>query len=148
MGLSTVPVCQPCQKCASMSEGHPEVSVLPWTFSRGPRCPEGQDIVPLCQMAQISQDCTYGSDLFVMMIFDCFLSHVMAIGLCVSPLIVLQSKTLLRLGFVMEDTVYSLCLAFSNCTFMNHTVPDKWKSFYKSKSYLFSISIHFMTSFT
>ena len=24
----------------------------------GPRCPEGQDIVPLCQMAQTSQDCT------------------------------------------------------------------------------------------
>ena len=37
----------------------------------------------------------------------------------------LQSKTILRLGFVMEDNVYSLCLAFYNCTFMNHTVPDK-----------------------
>ena len=57
-------------------------------ISRGPRCPEGQDIVPLCQMAQTSQDCTYGSDLFVMMIFDCFLSHVMARWLYLSPLIV------------------------------------------------------------
>ena len=37
-----------------------------------PRCPEGQDIVPLCQMAQNAQDCTYGSDLFVMMILVCF----------------------------------------------------------------------------
>ena len=73
MGLSTVPACQPCKKCASMPEGHPEVSVLPWTFPRGPRCPEGQDIVPLCQLAQTSQDCTYGSDSFVMMIFDCFI---------------------------------------------------------------------------
>ena len=28
--------------------------------SRGPRWPKGQDIVPLCQMAQNPQDCTYG----------------------------------------------------------------------------------------
>ena len=76
MGLFTVPVCQPYQKCASVPEGHPEVSVLPWMFPRGPRCPEGQDVVPLCQMAQ---DCTYGSDLFVMMVFECvLLSHVTA----------------------------------------------------------------------
>ena len=75
MGLSTVPVCQPCQKCASMPEGHPWSVVLPWMFPGGsscPRCPEGQDIVPLCQMAQNPQDCTYGSDLFVMMILVCF----------------------------------------------------------------------------
>ena len=53
----------------------PEVSVLPWTFpggSRSPRCPEGQDIVPLCQMAQNPQDCTYGTISFVMMILVCF----------------------------------------------------------------------------
>ena len=37
------------QKCLSF----PEVP-------EGPRCPEGQDIVPLCQMAQNPQDCTYG----------------------------------------------------------------------------------------
>ena len=37
--------------------------LLPWTFPGGsssPRCPEGQDTVPLCQMAQNPQDCTYG----------------------------------------------------------------------------------------
>ena len=84
MGLSTVPACQPCQKCASMPAmpevcqhaSHarsvpacqrviPEVLVLPWTFPGGsscPRCPEGQDVVPLCQMAQNPQDHTYGSD--------------------------------------------------------------------------------------
>ena len=69
----------------------PEVSVFPWTFPGGsscPRCPEGQDIVPLCQMAQNLQDCTYGSDLFVMMILCVFLSHVTAYWLCLSPLIV------------------------------------------------------------
>ena len=37
------------QKCLSF----PEVP-------EGPRCPEGQDIVPLCQMAQNPQDGTYG----------------------------------------------------------------------------------------
>ena len=75
MGLSTVPACQPCQKLPACQRVIPEVSVLPWMFPGGsssPRCPEGQDIVPLCQMAQNSQDCTYGSDLFVMMILVCF----------------------------------------------------------------------------
>ena len=37
------------QKCLSF----PEVP-------EGPRCPESQDVVPLCQMAQNPQDCTYG----------------------------------------------------------------------------------------
>ena len=63
---ASVPVCQ---------RVIPEVSVLPWTFPGGsssPRCPEGQVIVPLCQMAQNSQDCTYGSDLVVMMTLVCF----------------------------------------------------------------------------
>ena len=63
---SSVPVCQMVIS---------EVSVLPWTFpggSRSPRCPEGQDMVPLCQMAQNPQDCTYGAILLVMMIFKCF----------------------------------------------------------------------------
>ena len=53
----------------------PEVFVLPWMFpgcSSCPRCPESQDVVPLCQMAQNPQDCTYGSDLFVMMILVWF----------------------------------------------------------------------------
>ena len=69
----------------------PEVFVLPLMFPGGsscPRCPEGQDIVPLCQMAQNPQDCTYGSDLFVMMIYYVFLSHVAAYWLCLSPFIV------------------------------------------------------------
>ena len=76
-------VCQACQRVI------PEVSELPWTFSRSPRCPEGQVIVPLCQMAQNPQDCTYGANWFVMMILYVFLSHVMAYWLCVSPFFVL-----------------------------------------------------------
>ena len=76
IGLPVPWVCLLCQharwaRSASMPEGHP------WSVSfpgcRCPRCPEGLDIVPLCQMAvQVPQDCTYGSDSFVMMIFDCF----------------------------------------------------------------------------
>ena len=67
---------------------------------------------------QDPQDCTYGSDLFVMIILVCILlSHVMAFWLCLSPFIVLSLPvssidSLIRLGFVMEDTVFSLCLAF------------------------------------
>ena len=69
IGLPVPWVCLLCQhaRCAtSVPECQrviPEVSVLPWTFpgcSSCPRCPEGQDVVPLCQMAQTSQDCTYG----------------------------------------------------------------------------------------
>ena len=87
IGLPGSWVCLLCQhaRCArsvpACQRVIPEVSVLPWTFpgsSRSPRCPEGQDIVPLCQMAQNPQDCTYGSDIFVMMILCVFLSHVMA----------------------------------------------------------------------
>ena len=57
MCASMPEVCQHAQRVI------PEVSELPWMFPeipRGPRCPEGQDIVPLCQMAQNPQDCTYG----------------------------------------------------------------------------------------
>ena len=74
MGLSTVPACQMCQKCASMPEGHPWSDWASLDDYRCPRCPEGLDIVPLCQMAvQVPQDCTHGSVYsFVMMIFDCF----------------------------------------------------------------------------
>ena len=64
-------VCQHARSVPACQSVIPKVSVLPWMFpggSRGPRCPEGQDIVPLCQMAQNTQECTYGSDLFVMMI--------------------------------------------------------------------------------
>ena len=54
MGLSTVPVCMPaCQRSSLKCLSFPEVP-------GGPRCPESQDIVPLCQMAQNPQDCTYG----------------------------------------------------------------------------------------
>ena len=64
MGLSTVPAaCHHARSVPAYQRVIPEVSVLPWTFpggSRSPRCPEGQDIVPLCQMAQNPQDCTYG----------------------------------------------------------------------------------------
>ena len=81
IGLPVPWVCQLCQ-CDSHARSVPasqrvipEVSVLPWMFpgcSSSPRCPEGQDIVSLCQMAQNPQDCIYGSDLFVMMILVCF----------------------------------------------------------------------------
>ena len=91
----------------------PEVFVLPWMFPGGsscPRCPEGQDVVPLCQMAQNPQDCTYGSDLFVMMILVCFSLSCDGLLAVFVTINCLQSKTILRLGFVMEDNVYSLCL--------------------------------------
>ena len=52
MGLSTVPLaCQMSQKCASMPEGHPWSVWASLDGYRCPRCPEGLDIVPLCQMA-------------------------------------------------------------------------------------------------
>ena len=41
-----------CQKCASMPEGHSRSVWASLKVPEGPRCPEGQDIVPLCQMAQ------------------------------------------------------------------------------------------------
>ena len=75
MGLSTVPVCQHARSVPACQRVILEVSALPWMFSGGsnsPRCPEGQVVVPLCKMVQNSQDCTYGSDLFVMMISVCF----------------------------------------------------------------------------
>ena len=90
----------------------PEVFVLPWTFSgcsSCSRCPEDQDIVPLCQMAQNPQDCTYGSDLFVMMILVCFplsCGGLLAVFVTINCL---QSKCSLRLGFVMEDNMSSIC---------------------------------------
>ena len=95
------------------------------------RCPESPDIVPLCQMAAVpvSQDCTHGSVFVCNDDIDWFLSHVMAYWLCLSPFIVSLMYSLfyslIRLCFIMEDNVYSLCLAFSNCAFINHTVPDK-----------------------
>ena len=65
MGLSTVPACQHASSVPTCQRVIPEVSVLfPGMFpggSRSPRCPEGQDGVPLCQMAQNPQDCTYGA---------------------------------------------------------------------------------------
>ena len=42
----------------------------------------------------------------------------------------------------MEDTVYSFCLALYNCTFMNHTVPDKQIQFYK----LYKFCLAFLTN--
>ena len=120
IGLPVPWVCLLCQcatcarECASMPEGHPEVVVLPWMFLRGPRCPEGQDIVPLCQMAQIPQDCTYGSDSFVMMIFDCFsLSSDSLLAVFVTINCFKSIYSLIRLGFVMEDNMLSLCWRFS-----------------------------------
>ena len=96
ISLSVPWVCLLCQHASSVPSCQrviPEVFVLPWTFpggSRSPRCPEGQDMVPLCQMAQNPQDCTYGTNWFVMMILYVFLSHVMTYLLCLSPFIVLQ----------------------------------------------------------
>ena len=72
MGLSTVPACQHARSVPVCQRVIPEVSVPPWTFpggSKSPRCPEGQGLVPLCQMAQNSQDCFYGAILLVMMVF-------------------------------------------------------------------------------
>ena len=70
----------------------------------------------------------------------------MAYWLCLSPFIVSLSL------FIVLDLVSlwkTLCIVsvwhFYNCTFMNHTVPGKMKSFCKSQSYLFSISIHYLT---
>ena len=77
-----------------------------------PRCPEGQDIVPLCQMAQNPQDCTYGSDLFVMMILVCFslsCDGLLAVFVTINCLVYLVSLFIVfRLGFIMEDNMYSL----------------------------------------
>ena len=110
MGLSTVPACQRVIL---------EVFVLPWMFpggSRGPRCPEGQDIVPLCQMAQNPQDYTYGID------FACndgiCVSSLSCDGLLAVFVTIYGFKVLiyfiysLRLGLVVEDNVFSLCMAF------------------------------------
>ena len=55
MGLSTVPVCQHARGVPACRRVIPEVPVLPWMIPGGsssPRCPEGQDVVWLCQMAQ------------------------------------------------------------------------------------------------
>ena len=92
-----LPVCQHARSVPACERVILEVSELPWMVSRSPRCPEGLDIVPLCQMAQNPQDCTYGTNWFVMMILCVFLSHVMAYWLCVSPFIVLQSTVLVYL---------------------------------------------------
>ena len=73
----------------------------------GSRCPEDQDIVPLCQMAQNPQDCTYGSDLFVMMILACFslsCDGLLAVFVTIKWFYSLSIYSL-RLGFVMEDTM-------------------------------------------
>ena len=143
---SLVCLCHGSVYCASMSDvlevcqhargSSQKCLVLPWMFPGGsscPRCPEGQDIVPLCQMAQNPQDCTYGSDLFVMMILVCFSLSCDGLLAVFVTINCLQSKCSLRLGFVMEDNMLSLCFwHFYNCTFMNHTVPDKWKSFCNS----------------
>ena len=81
IGLPVPWVCLLCQHASharsvpAYKRVIPEVFVLPWMFPEGssiPRCPEDQVIVPLCQMAQNPQDCTYGSDLFVTMILVCF----------------------------------------------------------------------------
>ena len=69
MGLSTVPA---CQKCASMPEGHPLSVWASLDIPEDPRCSEGQDVVPLCQMAQNPKDYTYGVILLEMMIFVLF----------------------------------------------------------------------------
>ena len=90
-------VCQHARSVPACQRVILEVSELPWMVSRSPRCPEGQVIVPLCQMAQNPQDCTYGANWFVMMILYVFLSHVMAYWLCVSPFVVLQSTVLVYL---------------------------------------------------
>ena len=117
IGLPVPWVCLLCQH-ASHARSVPvcqrvilEVFVLPWMFpgcSSCPRCPEGQDIVPLWQMAQNPQDCTYGSDLFVMC-FSLSCDGLLAVFVTINCL---QAKCSLRLGFVMEDNMFSLCLAF------------------------------------
>ena len=60
-------VCLLCQHvCASMpgvcqhARGSSQKCLSFPEVPEGPRCPEGQDVVPLCQMAQNPQDCTYG----------------------------------------------------------------------------------------
>ena len=59
-------LCQHMCQCASMPEvcqhtrGSSQKCLSFPEVPEGPRCPEGQDVVPLCQMAQNPQDCTYG----------------------------------------------------------------------------------------
>ena len=95
------------------------------------RCPEGLDIEPLCQLAvQVLQDCTHGLVyLFVMMIFDSFTllcDSILAVFFTIYCLSLFVVYFIVLLDWIiMEDIVYSLCLAFNNCTFINHTVPDK-----------------------
>ena len=126
-GLWSSLVCMPwvCLLCqhvcqhASMSEvcKHARGSSLKWLsfpgcslrfpeVPGGPRCPEGQDIVPLCQIAQNPQDCTYGVILLEMMIIACFTSHVMAYWVWVLSKKVLQSTKTVSL--VLTCTKFSL----------------------------------------
>ena len=51
-------VCQHARSVPVCQMVIPEVSELT-EVPEGPRCPEGQDVVPLCQMAQNPKDCTY-----------------------------------------------------------------------------------------
>ena len=59
-------LCQHVFQCASIPEvcqharGSSQKCLSFPEIPEGPRCPEGQDIVPLCQMAQNPQDCTDG----------------------------------------------------------------------------------------
>ena len=79
------------------------------------RCPESLDVVPLCQMVAVPVHKTVlmVRFLFEMMMLIVLLSHVTAYWLCLSPFIVSLMYSLfyslIRLCFIMEDTVYSLC---------------------------------------
>ena len=120
-----------------------EVSELPWMFSKSPRCPEGQVVVPLCQMAQNPQDCTYGSNWFVMMILCVFLSHVMAYWLCLSPLIVSLSLLIVKTWFSYgRQYVKSLYGVFIIVHSWIIQYLDKWNRFYM----LYQFCLVFLTN--
>ena len=80
--------------------------------------PDALDVLKaktLCHCARwlkIHKTVLMGSDLFVMMILVCFTLSCDGLLAVFVTINCLQSKCSLRLGFVMEDTVYSLCLAF------------------------------------
>ena len=79
---SLVCLCQHARSVPACQRVIPEVSAS-LDVPEGPRCPEGQDVVPLCQIAQNPQDCTYGTILLEMIFVLFYLScdGLLAVGI-------------------------------------------------------------------
>ena len=129
MGLSTLPaVCHCTRSVSACQRVIPEVSVIPWMFPggfRGPRCHEGQDIVPLCQMAQNPQDCTYGvaficNDDICVLFLSC--DSLLAVFVTINCFKVLSLLVVLDSVLLWKTICKVSVWHFYNCTFMNHTV--------------------------